>query len=244
MGQLTGKVVLITGGGSGIGLEAARQMLAAGAQVAISGRDTAKLKTAATSLAAPERVMIYPVDVSRPDSVAKLIEAVNQQLGPIDILVNNAGANIKERMMRELTDASWDYMLGANLDGAFHCLRAVLPQMRQRHQGLVINVNSISGKRGNPLGGAAYVAAKFGLRGLIMAVAAEEKPNGIRFTSIYPGEVDTPILSQRPAPISEEHRASILKPEDVAAAITFVASMPDRVSIPELVITPSGYTYL
>jgi NADP-dependent 3-hydroxy acid dehydrogenase YdfG len=147
-------------------------------------------------------------------------------------------------MMRELTPESWHYMLGANLDGAFNCLYAVLPQMRERRQGLIININSIAGKRGNPLGGAAYVAAKFGLRGLATAVAAEEKANNIRLTSIFPGEVDTPILIQRPTPLSEEHRASILKPEDVAAAILFVATLPPRVSIPELVITPAGYQYI
>ena len=90
--------------------------------------------------------------------------------------------------------------------------------MRERQDGLIINVNSIAGKRANPLGGVGYVAAKFGLRGLAMGVAAEEKPNGVRVSSIYPGEVDTPILEQRPSPISEEHRRTILQPEDVAAA--------------------------
>jgi NADP-dependent 3-hydroxy acid dehydrogenase YdfG len=121
---------------------------------------------------------------------------------------------------------------------------AVLPQMRQRKDGLIININSIAGKRANPLGGTAYVAAKFGLRGLALAVAAEERANGIRVSSIYPGEVDTPILEFRPTPVSEEHRRGILQPEDVAQAVLFIATMPGRASIPELIMTPSGYQFV
>ena len=134
--------------------------------------------------------------------------------------------------------------MGANLDGAFYCIRAVLPQMLERQDGLIINVNSISGKRANPLGGIAYIAAKFGLRGLAMGVAAEERPHGVRVSSIYPGEVDTPILEQRPSPLSEEHRRTILRPEDVAAAILFIASLPAHAAVPELVLTPANAAYI
>ncbi len=123
-------------------------------------------------------------------------------------------------------------------------MAAVLPQMRERRDGLIINVNSIAGKRANPLGGVGYVAAKFGLRGLAMGVAAEEKPNGVRVSSIYPGEVDTPILEQRPSPLSEEHRRTILQPEDVAAAVLFLAALPPHVTVPELVITPTQAQYI
>jgi len=105
-------------------------------------------------------------------------------------------------------------------------------------------VNSISGKRGHPLGGAGYVVAKFGLRGLAAAVAAEEKPNGIRVSSIYPGEVDTPILEQRPSQVTEEHRRSMLKPEDVAAAVLFIAALPAYATVPELVIAPTAAGYI
>ena len=123
-------------------------------------------------------------------------------------------------------------------------MQAVLPFMRERRDGLIINVNSISGKRANPLGGAGYIAAKFGLRGLAIGVAAEEKPNGIRVSSIYPGEVDTPILEQRPSQVTEEQRRSMLKPEDVAAAVLFIAALPANATVPELVITPSAAVYI
>jgi NADP-dependent 3-hydroxy acid dehydrogenase YdfG len=172
------------------------------------------------------------------------VQDVTRRLGRIDILVNNAGVNIKERSFRELTPENWHLLLGANLHGAYYCMHAVLPQMRERRDGLIININSISGKRSNPLGGLGYNAAKFALRGLAMGLAAEEKDNGIRVSSIYPGEVNTPILEARPVPVSDERRQAMLQPEDVAAAVLLIATLPARASIPELVITPANATYV
>ena len=242
MNNLKDKAVLITGGGSGIGLAAARLFLEAGARVAITGRDAAKLRRAAESLGGG--VLHYPADVGDPAQVQQLTDKVLAALGSLDVLVNNAGLNIKERSAAEMTPERWQKLVRANLDGAFYCALAVLPHMRQRKQGLIINVNSISGKRGTPLGGIGYVAAKFGLRGMATALAAEEKEHGIRVSSIYPGEVNTPILDERPKPVSEEQRRQMLQPEDVAAAILFIAGLPPHVAIPELVITPIGYAYI
>jgi NADP-dependent 3-hydroxy acid dehydrogenase YdfG len=244
MSKLAGKSVLVTGGGSGIGLAAARLLLAEGAKVAITGRNEAKLKTALDSLTAGDRAMAHAADVSNPAQVEVLVSAVTAKFGRIDILVNNAGANMKERTFHELTPESWQQMMSANVDGAFLCMRAVLPQMRQRRQGLVINVNSISGKRANPLGGTGYIAAKFALRGMSMGIAAEEGVNGIRVSSIYPGEVNTPILDNRPSPVSSERRQAMLQPEDVAAAVVFIATLPGHVAIPELIVTPANATYI
>jgi len=244
MSTLSGQSVLITGGGSGIGLAAARLFLAEGARVAIAGRDADKLRRAADSLNGGDRLIHRPADVTDPEQVRQLVEDVNRRFGRIDVLVNNAGLNIKERTLRELTPERWRRLLAGNLEGAFHCMQAVLPSMRERGDGLIINVNSISGKRANPLGGAGYIAAKFALRGLAMGVAAEEKPNGIRVSSIYAGEVDTPILEQRPNHVTEEHRRSMLRPEDVAAAVLFIAALPANATVPELVITPSSALYI
>jgi NAD(P)-dependent dehydrogenase (short-subunit alcohol dehydrogenase family) len=244
MNQLTGKTVLVTGGGSGIGLAAARLLLEEGARVAITGRNEDKLRRAAEELKVGERLMYRAADVAELGQVEALVEDVMRRLGRIDILVNNAGLNIKERTFRELTPENWHLLLGANLHGAYYCMRAVLPQMRQRRDGLIININSISGKRSNPLGGLAYNAAKFGLRGLAMGLAAEEKDNGIRVCNIYPGEVNTPILEARPTPVGEERRRIMLQAEDVAAAVLFIAALPPRASIPELVITPANAMYV
>jgi NAD(P)-dependent dehydrogenase (short-subunit alcohol dehydrogenase family) len=244
MSKLRDKSILVTGGGSGIGLATARLFLNEGARVAISGRSEDKLRRAAEELKAGERLIYRAADVADVGQVETLVQETTRRLGRIDILVNNAGLNIKDRSFRELTPESWHLLLGANLHGAFYCIRAVLPQMRERRDGLIININSISGKRSNPLGGLAYNAAKFGLRGLAMGLAAEEKDNGIRVSNIYPGEVNTPILEARPAPVGEERRRAMLQSEDVAAAVLFIAALPPRASIPELVITPSNATYV
>jgi NADP-dependent 3-hydroxy acid dehydrogenase YdfG len=222
----------------------ARAFLAEGAQVAITGRTEGKLQRAARELDAGDRLIWRPADISNAAQAAALIADCTNHFQRIDILVNNAGMNIKERSSRELTAETWEQMLGANLDGAFYCMHAVLPQMRQRRAGLIININSISGKRSHPLGGVAYNAAKFGLRGLAMGLAAEEKDNGIRISSIYPGEVNTPILDARPVPVSEERRQEMLQPEDIAAIVLLIATLPTRVAIPEVVVLPSNAQYI
>jgi NADP-dependent 3-hydroxy acid dehydrogenase YdfG len=243
MGQFTDRVVVITGGGSGVGKATAALFLQAGAQVVIAGRDAAKLAAAAQELQGGDALLFLPTDVTDPQQCRRLIERATADFGRVDILVNNAGANIKARTCRELTPEVWDMMIRTNLNGAFYCTQAVLPQMLARRDGLIINVVSVAGKRANPLGGAAYVAAKFGMGAFGLVLANEEKDSGIRVSNIYPGEIDTPILEHRPKPVTPEQRAVILKPEDVAQAILFVASLPPRVSIPELVIKPTVQPY-
>jgi NAD(P)-dependent dehydrogenase (short-subunit alcohol dehydrogenase family) len=244
MSRLAGKAVLVTGGGSGIGLATARALLAEGARVAIAGRSADKLRQAAGTLSAGDRLHPQAADVTDPAQVQRLVQDVTARFGKIDVLVNNAGLNIKARAFRELTAESYHQLLAANLHGAFYCMQAVVPQMRQRRDGLIVCINSISGKRSGPLGGIAYNAAKFGLRGLAMGLGAEEKDHGIRVCSIYPGEVNTPILDNRPVPLSPERLQAMLQPEDVAAAVLFVATLPPRANVPELVITPSNATYV
>jgi NADP-dependent 3-hydroxy acid dehydrogenase YdfG len=253
MAKLAGKVAVITGGGSGVGKAVAGLFLRNGAKVVIAGRDADKLAAAGSeiTLAAlkdagfhqPGDVMAVPTDVTDPSRCQALIDAATQTHGRVDILVNNAGANLKARTFRELTPEAWDRMIRANLDGAFYCTRAVLPQMLERKDGVIVNVVSVAGKRANPLGGAAYVAAKFGMGALGLVLSNEEKDSGIRVSNIYPGEIDTPILEHRPKPVTDEQRAVILKPEDVAEAVLFVASLPPRVSVPELVIKPTVQAY-
>jgi NADP-dependent 3-hydroxy acid dehydrogenase YdfG len=244
MSKLKGKITLVTGGGSGIGLAVARAFLAEGAKVAIAGRGAARLREAAQALQGGNRLLTHAADVSDPDQVSALAGIVTARLGPIDILVNNAGLNVKERTMRELTVEAWQKMIRANLDGAFYCIHAILPAMLHRGHGLIINISSTAGKRAHPLGGAAYAASKFGMSALGLCLGAEEKDSGVRVSNIYPGEVDTPILEVRPQAVTDEHRQRILQPEDVAAAVLFVATLPPRVSVPELVIKPASQLYL
>jgi NADP-dependent 3-hydroxy acid dehydrogenase YdfG len=235
--------VLITGGGSGIGLASARLFLEAGATVAITGRNRTKLEQAAKLLNGGSRLAWYAADATDDKQVVGVVSRVMADHGRINVLVNNAGANIKERTIRQLNPERWRYLIGANLDSAYNCIGAVLPQMLQNKDGLIVNISSTAGKRANPLSGPAYAAAKAGMAALGICLGAEERASGIRVSNIYPGEVDTPILEHRPNPVTDEHRQTILKPEHVAAAVFFVATLPPGVSVPELVITPSAHMY-
>jgi NADP-dependent 3-hydroxy acid dehydrogenase YdfG len=237
------KSILITGGGSGVGKAIAAKFLAAGWNVAISGRDDAKLQAAAAELGHATQLLTIAGDVSDPELAAAIIATATKVFGHIDVLVNNAGANVRNRALRDLSIDDWNTLIRTNLDGAFYCLHAVLPQMLARRDGVIVNIVSVAGKRANPLGGAAYIAAKFGMGGLGMCLSNEERESGVRVSNIYPGEIDTPILAQRPKPVTDEQRAVILKPDDVASAVFFVATLPPHVSVPELVIKPTAHTY-
>ncbi len=243
MRKLANKVAVVTGGGSGVGKSTAALFLREGAKVVIAGRDAAKLAAVAQELNAGDSLRVLPTDVTKAEQCSALIDFATKTFGRVDILVNNAGTNIKDRTLRELTPESWDAMIRTNLDGAFYCTKAVLQQMFDRKDGVIVNVVSVAGKRANPLGGAAYVAAKFGMGGLGLVLSNEEKDSGVRVSNVYPGEIDTPILAARPRPVTDEQRALILKPEDVAEAVLFVASLPAHVSVPELVIKPTVQMY-
>ncbi|MDX1962432.1 MAG: SDR family oxidoreductase [Pirellulales bacterium] len=238
MAPLTGKTVLITGGGSGIGLATALAFAEQGCRVAIGGRDAEKLRQAATIWTGQPGILHHIVNVADRASVQTFVDWAMAQLGQIDILVNGAGTNIKLRTMREMPPAQWDELLAINATGAYNMLYAVLPDMRARQDGLVINISSVAGLRALRLGGVAYCASKFAMTALGTAVGNEECVNNIRVTNIYPGEVDTPILQNRPTPVTPEHKARILQAADVAAAAVFVASLPSRAHVPDLVIKP------
>jgi len=233
----------VTGGGSGIGQAVARLLLEHGCGVLIVGRTEEKLRATWEDLGRPERLFYQACDVTDPKKVEALVQEADRRLGRVDILVNNAGLNIKERTVRELSLENWDRLIRTNLDGVFYCMHAVLPQMRTRRDGVIVTISSVAGKRANPLGGAGYVAAKFGVSGLTHCLGVEEIENNIRCSVIYPGEVDTPILEQRPQPVTAEQRQRILRPEDVAEAVLFVATLPPHVTIPDLIIKPTSQPY-
>ena len=242
MEMLKDKNALVIGGGSGMGAAVAVALAEAGAQVTIAGRRIEKLEEV-TGLSAIE-IQTRTVDVSDRVSLDALFSWFDEESGDLDILVNAAGINVPKRSMAELSPDDWDAVLKVNLTGAYDCLRMALDRMRPRKDGLVVMINSVSGKRSNPLGGVAYNASKFGMTGLGSCVAEEERANGIRITNVFPGEVNTPILDQRPVPPSAEHRAGILQPQDIAEAVMMLARLHPRAHIPELVIKPTSQSYV
>lgn len=237
--RLAGKTALVTGGATGIGQAIAIALAGEGCRVAIAGRREDKLREAAAAWQATPPILTHTVDVSDRASVAELFHWADQNLGHVDILVNGAGINTPKRMMADMPPETWDEVMAINATGAYNCIHAVLPQMRSRKDGLIININSISGQRASLLGGVAYAASKFAMTALGTAVALEEGKNGIRVTSICPGEVDTPLLGRRPVPVSAENLARILQPKDVADAVLMVACLPPRAHVYELIIKPT-----
>lgn len=242
--KLQGKTAVVTGGGTGIGLGIARALAAEGCRVAITGRREEKLKEAAATWKGEPKMLVKAADVASRPSVETLFAWADKELGHIDILVNCAGVNIKNRKMADMRPEQWDEVLAANASGAYYCMYAVLPQMRARKDGLIINVSSISGKRASQLGGVAYSASKFAMSALSTCVGNEDAGNGIRVTNVYPGEVNTPILENRPVPVSAEHKAKILQPEDVGEIVLAIACLPPRANVPEIIIKPTWQEYM
>lgn len=243
MNSLQDQNVLVAGGATGIGWAVAETLANAGCHVAVAGRREAKLAEACGGYDGTGDVKYHGVDVANRASVAQLHQWFEAEIGPIDILVNAAGINIKNRSMADMRPEQWDQVLSVNATGAYNLLTAVLPGMRERQSGTIISVSSIAGKRAIELGGIAYCASKFAMTALGTAVGQEEAPHGIRITNVYPGEVDTPLLEQRPRPVSEEHRNRMLQPQDVADVVLTICALPARAHVPEIVIKPRLQAY-
>ncbi len=229
-------VAIVTGAGSGVGRAVAIRLARAGWQVALVGRRADALaETAALTASA---VAIHPCDVADAAAVAQMTAAVRAKSGRIDALIQCAGTNIAKRSWEQVSPADYRHVLAANLDGAFHCVHAVLPAMRAQGAGTVVVINSEAGRQANAKAGTAYVASKFGLAGLVQSLNAEERAHGIRACSIFPGDINTPLLDRRPQPPPPEARVRMLQPEDVAEAVWLAVSLPARAIVEELVIRP------
>jgi NADP-dependent 3-hydroxy acid dehydrogenase YdfG len=237
--SLEGKTALITGGGTGIGAGCALALARAGCRVAISGRREEKLREAAAKFDGSPAILFRAADVSNRNEANALVEWATQSLGRIDILLNSAGINIVKRQMANIDPVDWDTLMQVNATAAFNTIYAVLPQMRERQDGLIVNISSVAGLRASMLGGVAYSASKFAMTALGTCVALEERNHGIRVTNVYPGEVETPILDARPVAVSAEHRARILQPEDIAAMVVAIAQLPPRAHVPDIVVKPT-----
>lgn len=238
--MLQGKIAWITGAGSGIGRAVARALAAAGVRVVLSGRRTEQLAAVAGEIAAEGGAAEAAVlDVADKQAVARTAAAMLERHGRVDILVNSAGLNLPVRFWRELTPDSFDHIVGVNLNGALYCIHAVLPSMRAQHDGLVINISSWAGRFEADFTGPAYDVSKHGVVELTMSLNREECVNGIRACVICPGEVATEILKKRPVPPSQEEMDRMLQAEDLGRTIRFVAEMPPRVCLNEIVISPT-----
>ena len=242
MGALSGKVAIVTGAGSGIGRAAAVMLAQAGASVTLIARTEEALRQVAEEVRATgQQALAQPLDICDEQAVEAAVQATVSQFSRVDILVNSAGTNTPKRTLLEASPEDWRRVVEVNLTGSYLCVRAVLPAMKEQGEGTIINIASMAGKHASLLGGAHYSASKAAVLSLTQSINGEHRQHNIRATSISPGEVATPILDRRAVPPTQEERARMLQPEDLGATIVYVASLPQRACIEDLVIRP---TYL
>jgi 3-oxoacyl-[acyl-carrier protein] reductase len=225
--DLSGRVALVTGGGSGIGLAIARAFRDQGMGVAVCGRDKGRLERAAAELG--EGALAVPTDVADETQVEALFARVADYFGGLDVLVNNAGVGLW-RPIDAVAPEEWDRVLDTNLRGAYLCARAAWPVLKGRGGGYIVNIGSVASKEGFGEG-AVYSASKFGLLGLSESLREEGIPFGIKVTAICPGYVATPMVARSGVPPEE-----MIRPEDVAATCLYLLSLSRMVSVPEVVL--------
>lgn len=230
---MTGKVAVVTGGGSGIGLGVAERLAADGARVAVLDLDLAAARAAADRITATGGVALAcAADVSDRAAIDRALAEVRSAFGPVAILVNSAGmAGFKKFL--NITEETWNQIIAVNLTGTFHCCQAVAPDMIAAGWGRIVTISSSSAQGGQPLM-THYVASKAGVIGFTKALALELGPSGITVNTIPPGFIDTPMTRR-----SEERgllggtvddhaaRTPVRRPglpEDIAAACAFLTS--------------------
>ena len=241
MGAFTGKVAWVTGAGTGIGKAGALMFAREGASVALIGRRRDKLEEVAKEIRAfGGTAAVQPLDVADRTKVRKATDELIERFARVDILVNNAGLNVVNRRLDEITAEDWDHVLAINLTGAFNMVLAAMPTMRQQKEGLIINVASTAAKRVSGVAGIAYSASKFGMLGMSLSLTQEAWKVGIRSCCLCPDDVNTPIMARRKVQYPLKVLEQFIQPEDLAETMRFVALMPKRTSIPEMLIYPTN----
>jgi NADP-dependent 3-hydroxy acid dehydrogenase YdfG len=241
---MTQKTALVVGASGGLGRAIASMLAEEGYSLALVGRDLGKLETARSEMGAAARdALLLACDLTDRTQTQAMVEQVLAHMTFIDVLICAAGLNVRQRSLRSLDPADWDRVIAANLTTAFNAIHFVLPSMRTRGAGLIVQISSLSGLRANTVSGAAYSAAKFAQSALGFSIGREERGRGIRSTVIYSGEVNTPLLDARSdrlgASQNEGRREIILQAQDIADAVRLLVKLPPRAHIPQLVIKPT-----
>jgi 3-oxoacyl-[acyl-carrier protein] reductase len=231
------RTALVTGATDGIGRATAFALGRAGWQVGCCARTADKVEALLAQLAeAGVRASGRPADVGEEREARAAVKHVVDTLGPVDALINNAGILIA-KPFEQLTLADWDHTMATNLRSLYLMTREVLPEMRRRRRGAIVNVSSLAGRNGF-VGGTAYTASKHAVLGFSKSLMLEARKDDVRVIAICPGSVDTGML--RDQPLLKADPTKILRPEDVAATIVHVLELPDRALVSELDIRPTN----
>src|SRR4051794_16594479 len=243
MGALDGKTAAITGASSGIGEATALALAEAGAAVALGARREDRLSDLASRIG--DKALPITVDVADEESANSFVQRAASELGSLDILVNNAGVMLLGPVAGAPTD-QWRTMVDVNLLGLLYCTHAALPIMGEQGRGHIVNISSVAGRSANA-GSAVYNLTKFGVGAFTEALRREVTALGIRTTIIEPGFVETELQghNENPAVLEgiQKMRASlpeVLQAPDIAAAILYAVSQPQRVDVNEVLIRPTG----
>jgi NAD(P)-dependent dehydrogenase (short-subunit alcohol dehydrogenase family) len=230
--DLTGKIALVTGGGNGIGAASSRALALAGARVAVIDRDGEAAARVAAEIGSGATG--HALDVSDGDAFKRLAADIAAQTGGIDILVNSAGT-ITRQTIAAMPTADWDRVIAVNLRGPFNGTQAVIPHMKRRGRGAIVNIASVAGRRISFGGGANYSASKAGLLGFTRHAAYELAPDNIRVNAVCPGPTATGFGGgQVPSTERKAERAKkiplgrMVEPDDIADAVLFLASDQSR----------------
>lgn len=230
---LTEKNALVTGGTRGIGLAITEALLSAGANVAICGREQAKVNRVVSHLTnkAKSKVRGKVADVRGTTEVAELFEFFDRELGGMDILINNAGVGVF-KSTAELSVEEWQRTVETNLSGVFYCCREAIPRMKRRGGGYIINISSLAGKNAFA-GGAAYNASKFGLNGFSEAMMLDHRYDKVRVSYVMPGSVNTEFAS------NSAQAEWKIAPEDIGEIVLMLLRMPERTLVSRIEVRPS-----
>ncbi len=239
MGKLTGKVAVITGGGSGIGKGITKGLAAEGARTVIAGRRLEKLNAAAEEIKAlGGTALALRTDVTEEAQVQELFARAMEMFGRVDILVNNAGV-FDSGSLEEFSTEAWDRVIATNLRGPFLCTRTVFPIMKKQGGGRILNIGSISGQRPR-LNSAAYTTSKFGIWGLTNVTALEGRQYGIVASCLHPGNVRV----ERLPPDLMGPAEPMMEVEDLTQVAVLMACLPPGVNMLEAIVLPVEQDYL
>ncbi|MAR37114.1 MAG: 3-oxoacyl-ACP reductase [Chloroflexi bacterium] len=240
MDSLKNKSVILTGAGSGIGRITAKMLGEMGANVFIVGRrENLLIDTVKEIEEAGGKGAYISADLEDGDAAANVAEVAIKEFGNIQYLINNAGHSSKVRALRYVEKEDWQSVFNVNVEGVYRLTQAIIPNMIENREGTIVTVSSMAAITPGLMGGIPYSSAKAAVAAMMTAMRQELREYGIRSCTIYPAEVDTPILDNRPLPPDAKARSTMMQPEDIAEAILLCMRMPQRTIVQDLVVSPT-----